>query len=84
MLAKAYLYAQNKIKFIGIGGIDSGETAYLKILAGATILQMYMPNSEELINKINIELSTKIGNKSLSKLVGSKSYEIANGNYLND
>mgnify|MGYP006095738825 CR=1 FL=1 len=87
MLAKAYLHAQNKIKFIGIGGIDSGETAYLKILAGATILQMYtglVYNGPELINKINIELSTKIGNKSLSKLVGSKSYEIANGDYLND
>jgi len=87
MLAKAYLYAQNKIKFIGIGGIDSGETAYLKILAGATIIQMYtglVYNGSELLNKINNELSKKIGDESLSTLIGSKSYEIVNGNYLDD
>ena len=56
MLAKAYLYSQNNIKFIGIGGVDNGETAYLKILAGATILQIYtglVYNGPAMINKIN-------------------------------
>ena len=87
MLAKAYLHAQNKINFIGIGGIDSGETAYLKILAGATILQMYtglVYNGPDVINKINSELSLKIGSATFSKIIGNKAYEIVNGNYLND
>ena len=50
-------------------------------ICGKTFNDYYFKKNN---NKINIELSTKIGNKSLSKLVGSKSYEIANGNYLND
>ena len=41
MLAKAYLHASKSIKFIGIGGISNGETAYSKILAGANIIQLY-------------------------------------------
>ena len=87
MLAKAYLHAQNNINFIGIGGIDSGETAYLKILAGATILQMYtglVYNGPAMINKINSELSLKIGSATFSKIIGNKAYEIVNGDYLND
>ena len=87
MLAKAYLHAQNNISFIGIGGIDSGETAYLKILAGATIVQMYtglVYNGPAMINKINSELSLKIGSATFSKIIGNKAYEIVNGDYLND
>ena len=41
ILAKAYLHAYNNIKFIGIGGITSADDAYIKILAGASILQLY-------------------------------------------
>ena len=87
MLAKAYLYSQSNIKFIGIGGVDNGETAYLKILAGATILQIYtglVYNGPGMINKINNELSVKTGSEKLSKIIGSKADEIINGNYLND
>ena len=41
MLAKVYLLTEGKIPLIGVGGIDSGETAVVKIRAGATLLQLY-------------------------------------------
>ena len=31
----------NKIPIIGVGGVSSGKTAYEKILAGASLLQLY-------------------------------------------
>ncbi|CAK9863411.1 unnamed protein product [Sphagnum jensenii] len=34
-------FAQGKIPLIGCGGITSGEEAYLKIRAGATLVQLY-------------------------------------------
>lgn len=34
-------YCQGKIPLIGSGGIGSGEDAYRKIRAGATLVQLY-------------------------------------------
>ena len=64
-LAKAYLHANNEIKFIGIGGIDNSQSAFIKILAGAHILQIYTGftyNGPKLINNIIKDLSSKINN----------------------
>ena len=41
MLARVYLETGGKIPLVGIGGIDSPETALSKIEAGATLLQLY-------------------------------------------
>ncbi|MBA4131549.1 MAG: dihydroorotate dehydrogenase (quinone) [Hyphomicrobium sp.] len=41
MLAKVYRATGGKIPLIGIGGIDSAETALAKIEAGASLLQLY-------------------------------------------
>jgi len=41
MLARVYLATQGRMPLIGIGGIDSGETALAKIAAGATLIQLY-------------------------------------------
>jgi dihydroorotate dehydrogenase len=41
MLARVYLATGGKVPLIGIGGIDSGETALAKIEAGATLIQLY-------------------------------------------
>jgi len=41
MLARVYEATGGKIPLIGIGGIDSGETALAKIEAGATLIQLY-------------------------------------------
>lgn len=41
MLARVFLETNGKIPLIGIGGIDSPETALAKIEAGASLLQIY-------------------------------------------
>lgn len=41
MLAKVYELTGGRIPLIGIGGIESGETALQKIEAGATLIQLY-------------------------------------------
>lgn len=41
MLARVYRQTGGKIPLIGIGGIDSGETALAKIGAGARLIQLY-------------------------------------------
>lgn len=41
MLARVYQLTGGRIPLIGIGGIDSPETALAKIEAGATLLQLY-------------------------------------------
>ncbi len=40
-LAQTYLACKGKIPLIGVGGVDSAETAYAKIRAGANLVQLY-------------------------------------------
>jgi dihydroorotate dehydrogenase len=40
-LAKCYLASAGKLPLIGVGGIDSAETALAKIRAGASLIQVY-------------------------------------------
>lgn len=40
-LGQLYLICQRELPLIGVGGIDSAETAYSKIKAGADLLQIY-------------------------------------------
>jgi dihydroorotate dehydrogenase len=40
MLAAAYLRAENQFPLIGVGGVDSAETALAKMEAGATLVQL--------------------------------------------
>jgi dihydroorotate dehydrogenase len=41
MLARVYLITEGRLPLIGVGGIDSGETAVAKIEAGASLIQLY-------------------------------------------
>jgi dihydroorotate dehydrogenase len=41
MLACVYRLTEGKLPLIGVGGIDSGETALAKIAAGASLIQLY-------------------------------------------
>lgn len=41
MLARVYQLTQGKLPLVGVGGIDSAETAVAKIEAGASLLQLY-------------------------------------------
>jgi dihydroorotate dehydrogenase len=41
MLAETYVRAEGAFPLIGVGGIDSAETAFAKIAAGADLVQLY-------------------------------------------
>jgi len=76
MLVRVYTLSGGRIPLIGIGGIDSGETALAKIEAGATLLQVYTGLVYEgpgLIGRILSHLATaagKAGVRSIAALTG--------------
>ena len=41
MIKKFYKELDSKIPIIGVGGVNSGKSAYEKIIAGASLLQLY-------------------------------------------
>ena len=41
MIKKFYKQLNDKIPIIGVGGVNSGKSAYEKIIAGASLLQLY-------------------------------------------
>ena len=83
MLARVYEATAGKVPLIGIGGIDSGETALAKIEAGATLLQLYTGLIYEgpgLIGRITSYLAkacAERGVRTLSELTGTRSAEWA-------
>ena len=68
----------DKIKIIGVGGVDSGASAYKKFLAGASYVQLYTgmvyrgPNIVNMIKKELKELLLKDGVKNFSEIIGKK------------
>ncbi|MFY9287728.1 MAG: quinone-dependent dihydroorotate dehydrogenase [Alphaproteobacteria bacterium] len=77
MLSTMYKKTGGKIPLIGCGGISSGEDAYAKIRAGASLIQLYTAlvyEGPELVQRINHELSQLLrrdGFKSVSEAVGA-------------
>ena len=41
LINKFYKLLNGKIEIIGVGGVDSGESAHKKFLAGASYIQLY-------------------------------------------
>jgi len=41
MIKKFYIALKGKIPIVGVGGVNSGKSAYEKIIAGASLLQLY-------------------------------------------
>lgn len=59
-LLEAYTFAGGKISFIGVGGIGSVKDAYIKILLGAELVQLYSSlalKGPQIVNEINIGLA---------------------------
>jgi dihydroorotate dehydrogenase len=70
-LARVYQRTGGKIPLIGIGGIDSGETALAKIEAGATLLQLYtglIYEGPSLIGRILSALGTACQNANAQRI----------------
>ena len=78
MLARVFEATGGRIPLIGIGGIDSGETALEKIEAGATLLQLYtglVYAGPGLIGEIKSHLAREVrrrGYSDLSAVRGTK------------
>ena len=78
LIKKFYKLLRGKIKIIGVGGVDSGASAYEKFLAGANYIQLYTgmvyrgPNIVSMIKKELRELLLKDGVKNFSEIIGKK------------
>ena len=60
---------KGKIPIIGVGGVDSGESAYAKFLAGANFIQLYtgmVYEGPNIVVKIKKELKELLINKGAS------------------
>ena len=81
LIRKFYKVFKGRIKIIGVGGVDSGKSAYQKFLAGADYLQLYTgmvfrgPNIVGLIKKELKEILLKDGVKNFNEIVGKKGLE---------
>ena len=78
LINKFYKILKNKVKIIGVGGVDSGQSAYQKIISGASLVQLYTgmiyqgPSIASKISEELINILDKEGVKSISDIVGSK------------
>ncbi|MBL8567073.1 MAG: quinone-dependent dihydroorotate dehydrogenase [Hyphomicrobiaceae bacterium] len=83
MLARFHQALGGRVPLIGIGGIDSGETALAKIEAGARLIQLYtglIYEGPELIGRIKNHLAAAVrqaGVGSIADLTGRKAAEWA-------
>jgi dihydroorotate dehydrogenase len=88
LLAETFLRAEGRVPLIGVGGIDSGEAAWTKIRAGASLVQLYTAlvyAGPALIADIKRGLVARIeaeGLSSLSSVVGRDAAAIARGEGL--
>ena len=80
LINKFYKILKNKIKIIGVGGVDSGQSAYQKIISGASLVQLYTgmiyqgPSIASKISEELIKILDKEGVKNISDIVGSKNW----------
>jgi dihydroorotate dehydrogenase len=80
LLAEMYRLTDGKLPIIGVGGIASGEDAYEKIRAGASLVQLYTAlvyRGPGLVLRIKRELATLLardGFASLAAAVGSAAH----------
>ena len=78
LVNKFYKLLNGRVKIIGVGGVDSGKSAYEKFLAGASYVQLYTgmvfkgPNIVNMIKKELKELLIKDGVKNFTEIVGKK------------
>ena len=78
LISKFYKILRGKILIIGVGGVDSGKSAFEKFLNGANLVQLYTgmvykgPNIASTISKELINILEKKGVKNISDIIGNK------------
>ena len=76
MIKKFYKHLGSKIPIIGVGGVNSGKSAYEKIIAGASLLQLYTsfiyrgPLTAKYIKKELIQILKAEGIKNIKDIIG--------------
>ena len=76
MIKKFYKELDRKIPIIGVGGVNSGKSAYEKIIAGASLLQLYTsfvyrgPSAAKDIKKELIQILKDEGINTLNEAIG--------------
>jgi len=76
MIKKFYKQLNGKIPIVGVGGINSGKSAYEKIIAGASLLQLYTsfvyrgPSAAKDIKKELIQILKAEGMENIEEAVG--------------
>jgi len=76
MIKKFYKQLKGKIPIIGVGGVSSGKSAYQKIIAGASLLQLYTgfvykgPMIVKNIKKELIQILKDEGVSNIEKIIG--------------
>ena len=77
LIKKFYVQLKGKIPIIGVGGVDSGKSAFEKLAAGASAIQLYTgmiykgPTIVKEIKKELIDEMKEKGFKSIKEVVGS-------------
>ncbi len=75
LLAQAYLRVENQFPLIGIGGVEDAETAFAKIEAGASLIELYSAlvfEGPRLVEEIKRGLVTKIEAAGLKRLAEAR------------
>ncbi len=78
LINKFYKILNNKVKIIGVGGVDSGRSAYKKIINGASLVQLYTgmvykgPNVARDISNELVKILKNEGIKNISEAIGTK------------
>ena len=78
LINKFYKILKDKVKIIGVGGVDSGKSAYEKIINGASLVQLYTgmiykgPNIAFKISNELIDILKNKGLKNISEAIGTK------------
>ena len=78
IIFKFYKLLGNKIKIIGVGGVDTGKAAFEKIICGATLVQLYtgmVYRGPDIASKVSSELIDILKNKgfkNVSEAIGTK------------
>jgi len=76
MIKKFYKQLNGKIPIIGVGGVNSGKSAYEKIIAGASLLQLYTgfiyrgPSAAKDIKKELIQILKAEGINNIKEAIG--------------
>lgn len=77
VLARLYALTGGAVPLIGVGGVDSGDAAYTKIRAGASLVQLYSALAYEgpsLVQRINERLLERLrgdGFEHISQAIGA-------------